>query len=420
MSVRYRSLKGMKDLLPPESFLWAAIQSKARALFESFGFSEISTPLVEYAELFTRHVGPTTDIVEKQMYIFKDKKGDSIALRPEGTAPIVRAYLEHQLYHPDPYQKFYYWGPMYRYERMQKGRYRQHTQLGVEVFGATHPRIDAETIALLAQFYRVVGIEAFEVQINSMGCRECRPKFLKKLLDDLKPKKAELCHDCQRRLEKNPMRVLDCKEEGCQQRVKGAPRILEHLCRDCEGHFEGLKEALHQLNVVYTINPFVVRGLDYYVKTAFEIVSSALGAQSSLGGGGRYDGLVKSLGGADIPGFGFGAGIERLVLALPDAGKTGIRTDLFVAALGSKAQAFSYALVNKFRTRGVRTEVDYENRPLKAQMKKADRLGARYVLMMGDEEMDKGEALLRNMDTKEQKSIPMGDLLKRIKKEMDS
>src|SRR3989338_8429873 len=310
----YTSVKGMDDIVPPQSFLWADIEKKARHIFESFGFSEILTPVVERTELFTRGVGQTTDIVEKQMYTFLDKNGESLSLRPEGTAPVVRAYIEHQLYHPDPYQKFYYWGPMYRYERMQKGRYRQFYQFGVEVFGAESPRVDAETIFMLRELYDALGIKNFEIQINSLGCKTCRPPFREKLFTFLKSKKSSLCEECQRRLEKNPLRILDCKNERCQGVAGEAPQLTHHLCAECKNHFDGVKVSLNQLNVVFTVNPHIVRGLDYYVKTAFEIVSSGLGAQNALGGGGRYDGLVAELGGPDIPAFGFACGIERLLM----------------------------------------------------------------------------------------------------------
>lgn len=410
----YESVKGMNDILPPESALWGELQQKARRLFENFGFSEIMTPIVERTDLFTHSIGQTTDIIEKQMYTFEDKKGDSLSLRPEATAPVVRAYLEHRLYDPDPYRKFYYWGPMYRYERMQKGRYRQFYQFGLEVFGAVSPRIDAETIYLVTQFYKDVGVKSFEVQISSIGCQQCRPPYREKLSAYLKPLSSQLCAECQRRLEKNPLRILDCKQGHCRELAAKAPKIIDHLCQPCEDHFEGLKEALHQLNVENVIHPNIVRGLDYYMRTAFEIVSSDLGSQDALGGGGRYDGLVKTLGGADIAGFGFAGGVERLVMVLAKTFTPSI--DLYVAALGQKAQAFSYALTNKLRTKGIRTEIDYGDLPLKNQMKKGDRLNARFVLIIGDQEMDAGEAILRNMSTKEQVNIPFGDLQEAIQK----
>lgn len=410
----YENVKGMNDILPPESSLWGELETLARRLFESFGFSEIITPVVERTDLFTHSVGQTTDIIEKQMYTFEDKNGESLSLRPEATAPVVRAYLEHRLYDPDPYRKFYYWGPMYRYERMQKGRYRQFYQFGLEVFGAPSPRIDAETIYLVTQFYKEAGVKSFDVRINSIGCPACRPPYREKLSTYLKPFSSQLCTECQRRLEKNPLRVLDCKQAGCQEIAVKAPRLIDHLCQPCGDHFEGLKEALHQLNVENVIHPNIVRGLDYYTRTAFEIVSSDLGSQDALGGGGRYDGLVKTLGGADIPGFGFAGGIERLVMVLSKT--TTLSVDLYVAALGEKALAFSYALTNKIRMQGIRTEIDYGDLPLKNQMKKADRLNARFVLMIGDQEMDAGEAILRNMTTKEQVKIPFGDLRDAIQK----
>lgn len=416
----YTSVKGMDDVWPPQSLLWAQVEKKARHLFEAFGFSEIITPVLERTELFTRTVGQTTDIVEKQMYTFLDKNGDSLTLRPEATASVVRAYIEHQLYHPDPYQKFYYWGPMYRYERMQKGRYRQFYQFGVEVLGASSPRIDAETIFMLTELYRMLGVKNFEVQINSLGCKTCRPPFRESLLAFLTSQKSSLCEECQRRLEKNPLRILDCKNETCQSVAKQAPHMTDHVCVECKNHFEAVKVSLNQLNVIFQINFNIVRGLDYYVKTAFEIVSSGLGAQNALGGGGRYDGLVAELGGPDVPAFGFAGGIERLMIALQNQSDVKSTCDLFIAALGPKAQAFSYGLVNKLRLQGVRAEVDYEDRPLKTQMKKADRLKCSFVLIIGEDEMSKGEAVLRNMKTKEQKSIPFDKISEVIRRELQS
>ncbi|MBI2645692.1 MAG: histidine--tRNA ligase [Deltaproteobacteria bacterium] len=417
----YTSVKGMDDIVPPQSCLWADIEKKARHIFESFGFYEIKTPVVEKTELFTRGIGTATDIVEKQMYIFTDKNGDSLALRPEGTAPVVRAYIEHQLYHPDPYQKLYYMSPMFRYERMQKGRTRQHMQLGAEVFGASSPRIDAEVIFMLTQFYQAIGIENFKVQINSLGCKACRPGYREKLLAHFRHRISELCEDCKKRLEKNPLRILDCKNEQCQKVAVSAPQMTNHLCAECRAHFEGVKTSLNQLNVTFEVNPNIVRVLDYYVRTTFEIVSSDLGAQSALGGGGRYDGLVAALGGPDVSGIGFGSGIERLIIALEKKVPLGSATpqnyvDLFISALGPKAQAFSYGLINKLRLQGVRAEVDYDDHPLKTQMKKADRMNSRFVLIIGEDEMNKGEAILRNMNTKEQKSIPFGDILNEMEK----
>lgn len=407
----------MNDILPPESHLWAEIEKKARVLFRHFGFSEIITPVAEKTELFTHSVGQATDIIEKQMYTFEDKNGEKISLRPEGTAPVVRSYLEHNLFYPDPYRKLYYWGPMYRYERMQKGRYRQFYQYGVEIFGTPSPRIDAETIFMLTEFYREVGLQKFEVQVNSLGCSQCRPAFREKLLQYLPKYESDLCVDCRRRLKKNPLRVLDCKEEKCMEIANQAPQLIKMLCEACHTHFNLLRESLHQLNVDFVENSKIIRGLDYYMRTAFEIVSYDLGSQNALGGGGRYDGLVKSLGGTDIPAFGFAGGVERLLLVLPqkDLKET---IDLFIAALGEKSQAFSFGFIHKLRKKGVRCDIDYDDHALKTQMKKADRLNAKYTLLMGEDEISKGIAILRNMITKEQKSIRIANLLEDIVREI--
>lgn len=415
----YTSVKGMNDILPPQSFLWAEIEKIVHPIFKSFGFSPVMTPVVEKSELFSRSIGAACDIVEKQMYVFKDEGDDEfLALRPEGTASVVRAYIEHHLAKENPYRKLYYWGTMYRHEKMQKGRSREFHQFGAEVFGSSSPRTDAETIFMLVSILKALGVKNFEVQLNSLGCKECRPEYRKDLISFFQKKRPELCQDCQKRLEKNPLRILDCKNEGCRKTAKQAPKVLDHLCQGCEEHFKLVQSALTQLKVSFVLNPNIVRGLDYYVRTAFEIISSDLGAQNALGAGGRYDGLVEELGGENIPAFGFAFGVERLALILDNERKFKDVLNLFVAALGEKAQSFSFELVNELRLKGIRTEMDYEDRPLKYQMKKADRLNAAFVLILGDDEFSKGHAILRNMETKEQKSIPLDRLWPILEKEI--
>ena len=414
----YKSVKGMHDLIPPASKLWSKIEKTAQTLFESFGFQKIVTPIVEEADLFMRSVGETSEVVQKQMYVFKDKKDKTLCLRPEGTASVARAYVEHRLFHPEPYQKLYYWGPMYRYERMQQGRYRQHFQVGVEVFGSADPRIDAETIYVLSQFYQKLGISNFQTEINSIGDATCRPKFRDLLVSYFKKYEKDLSEDGKLLLERNPLRLFDSKEEAIQKICQSAPVITQHLCVPCKTHFEAVQRALTQLNVSYHVNPHIVRGLDYYCKTAFEIVSGGLGAQNALGAGGRYDGLVQSLGGPDIAAFGFATGIERLMLALEGTQEPGYDVDVFVCALGEKAQAFAFGLVNKMRMQNISTEVDYEDRALKKQMQKADRMNARYVLIVGDTEIEKGEAVLRNMKTKVQRDISFSNILEVLQREI--
>ncbi|MBI4040470.1 MAG: histidine--tRNA ligase [Deltaproteobacteria bacterium] len=410
--MQIQSVKGMHDLLMPDSVQWQKIRAIASELFENFGFQYLEMPVVERTELFARSSGHTSDIVQKQMYVFQDKKGESFCLRPEGTAPVVRAYIEHRLYYPEAYQKFYYWAPMYRYERMQKGRYRQHTQVGIEVLGAHEPYVDAECIFLLTELYRRLGLAAFSVELNSIGDSTCRPAYREKLVSYFQAKVSALCEDCQSRLKKNPMRTFDCKNEACKEVSKKAPRILDDLCGPCATHFESVKQSLKELKVPFDVNSAIVRGLDYYVRTAFEVKSSiGLGAQDTLGAGGRYDGLVKTLGGPDTAGFGFATGIERLMLSMPSQEVSVGRCHVFVAVLGDKARAFAFTLVNQIRLKHIKAEINYENKSLKVQMKQADRLGAQYVLMIGDHELSEGKSILRNMQTQEQVEVAFSNII---------
>jgi histidyl-tRNA synthetase len=401
------AIKGIKDILPADTPVWHRVEQIAREIFHCFGFREIRVPIMEKTALFQRSIGETTDIVEKEMYTFRDRDDELITLRPEATASVIRAYIEHNLSAADSVTKLYTIGPMFRRERPQKGRFRQFHQMDVEVFGDDQPQSDAEVILMLMHFLQVAGVQKLSLEINSLGCKACRPVFSQAVVEYLKESHNVLCPDCQRRIQINPLRVFDCKVETCGAVIADAPRILNYLCVECSDHFSLVKNHLDDLKLTYEINPQMVRGLDYYTKTAFEVKSGALGAQNSLAGGGRYDGLVSFLGGPDVPGIGFGIGLERLISCLPDPDKPPYRTDIFIAALGARAQKFCFGLTNELRLSGISAAMDYSDKSLKSQMKRADRLNCAYTLILGDQEMQDHCAQLRNMSTKEQQSLSL-------------
>ncbi|HIJ79028.1 MAG: histidine--tRNA ligase [Desulfobulbaceae bacterium] len=412
-----RALKGFKDILPDEAGVWQHIEATAREVFHRFGFTEIKVPILEKTELFARSIGEATDIVEKEMYSFTDRNGESITMRPEGTASVLRAFIEHGLQVKLPVQKLYTIGPMFRHERPQKGRLRQFHQMSVEVLGLDHPLLDAEVIAMGWLLLDELGLSV-SLQINSLGCPACRPAYKEALLSFLAARQDKVCEDCQRRSSTNPLRVLDCKSAHCQEQYQAAPSILDHLCPDCADHFRRTRAGLDLLAIPYQVNNFMVRGLDYYCRTTFELLTDALGAQSAVGAGGRYDGLVEQLGGPkNTPGIGFALGMERLVLLLseqqPSAGLSQ-QADLFVAALGEAAGAKAFALLHLLRKKGVRVAMDLAGRSLKSQMKQADRVNARYVLIMGEEELAANEAVLRDMASKEQSSLSLAPALDQV------
>ena len=408
-------IRGFKDILPGESELWQHIEQTAAGLFAEFGFKEIRVPIMERTELFARSIGEETDIVEKEMYTFPDRKGDLITLRPEATASIVRSYIQHKLYAVDPVKKFYTIGPMFRRERPQKGRYRQFYQLDAEVFGSDSPYVDAQLIFMLRLLFNRLGVTDIKAHINSLGCPACRPDFKKALQDYLADKQAALCADCRRRMDKNPLRVLDCKVPGCRDAMEAAPSILDHLCAACHDHFETVKAALDSLETPFTIDKRLVRGLDYYTRTTFEMQTGSLGAQSAVAGGGRYDGLVKALGGPEIPATGFAIGFDRLAEIVALAGDSHAATpDLYVAALGEPALPVAFEWISRLSAAGIPAEMDFAGRSLKSQMKRADRLGAAYVLIVGDAELEKEIAILRNMTTKAQEEIPFEGMLETL------
>ncbi|AOY57791.1 MULTISPECIES: histidine--tRNA ligase [Desulfococcus] len=401
-------IRGFKDILPGEVEIWQEIERVARTLFEDFGFKEIRIPIMESTELFARSIGEHTDIVEKEMYTFPDRKGDLITLRPEATASVVRAYIQHKMYAADPVRKFYTIGPMFRRERPQKGRYRQFYQINAEVIGVDAPYIDAQLIFLLTTLLDRLKVTDVAVHINSLGCPECRPAFREALTVLLDGKKENLCADCLRRSSTNPLRVLDCKVPACREAMADAPSLLDYLCDGCAKHFASVQGSLNELGVPFVIDKQLVRGLDYYTRTTFEIQTGALGAQSAVAGGGRYDGLVKMLDGPDTPAIGFAVGFDRLVeivgLRQADFEKT---PQLFIAALGETCAEKAFDWVCRLGLAGVHTEMDMAGRSLKSQMKQADRSGAAFVLIIGESELASGTAILRNMRTKAQSPVPI-------------
>ncbi len=413
-----RSFRGFRDILPPEIALWHKVESVTRELFELYGYAEIRTPVLEKIELFSRAVGEDTDIVQKEMYVITNEREGDMAMRPEGTAAVVRAYNEHKLYATNPVpEKLYYMLPMFRHERPQAGRFRQFHQIGAEALGIDSPALDAEMISIVSILLNTLGVENVEVQLNSVGCKVCRPVYRHTLKTYLADSYHQLCPDCQNRFERNPMRILDCKNEGCQEIVKAAPVMIDHYCENCEAHFAEVQSMLTLLGVEYRIQPRMVRGLDYYAKTAFEFVSSSLGAQSAILGGGRYDGLSEDIGGKPLPGVGFALGVERLISLLPAEGKRAT-PDVFIAVLGEAARRPALLLQKELRDAGIRTELAYQQRSLKSQMKHAGKMGAAYTILLGENELEKGEVVLRNMTESSQENIATTQLVSTLSSRM--
>ena len=413
-----KAIRGFNDILPDEIGKWQFVEKTVREVFEGFGFSEIRIPVLEKTELFSRGIGEATDIVEKEMYTFTDRGGSSLTLRPEATASMARAYLEHQLYTFDPVAKLYCIGPMFRYERPQKGRYRQFYQIDAEVFGVENPIVDAEVIVMLIHFLKRVGLEKLELQINSLGCQACRPRYREELKEFLTKRSFQLCEDCQRRLQTNPLRIFDCKVETCQEAIANAPKVTDFICPECHKHFNQVKKYLEMAELPYILNPRMVRGLDYYTRTAFEVVSYQLGSQNAVTGGGRYDNLFKEIGGLDVPGIGFAIGMERLVSLLPKDKEFFQFPHLFVAALGEETIKEAYRIINQLHLQGIRVELDYEGKSLKSQMRRADKLKAEYVLILGEDELKRGKAALRNMGSKVQEEIALKDIVNTLKEKI--
>ena len=406
--------KGTEDLLPQDSFRWQYLEEKFKNVCDNFGYKEIRVPTFEHTELFERGVGDTTDVVEKQMYTFNDKGGRSITLRPEGTASVARSYLENNLYAGTLPLKMWYNVPCFRYENKQKGRLREFHQFGVEAFGSKGPAVDSEVVALAITFLRDVGLSDLSVNINSIGCPECRKKYNEALKDFLCPKYDEFCDTSKPRFDRNPLRILDCKSQICQDLAEGAPRLLDYICDDCRIHFESFKKSLTNMGIEYKVDNGIVRGLDYYTKTVFEIISGPF----TVCGGGRYDGLVEQFGGDATPAIGFGLGIERLLLRLeangveiPDYGKP----DLYIAPLGEEAASYAQTIAFNLRKVGIKAETDLMGRGLKPQMKYSDKIGARYTLVLGDSEIETGNIRIKNMKTGEQSEWTLDALIEFFK-----
>ncbi|MDY7037050.1 MAG: histidine--tRNA ligase, partial [Thermodesulfobacteriota bacterium] len=381
--MEFAAIKGFKDILPEEVGNWQRLESEARNLFRCFGFMEIKTPILERTELFSRSIGQDTDIVSKEMYSFKDSKGRGLTLRPEATASVVRAYIQNRLYEKSPVQKLFTIGPMFRHERPQKGRFRQFHQINAEIFGDPGPRSDADIIIMAVILFEKIGLTGLTLHINSLGCPQCRGRFGKALEDFLFQKTPNLCSDCRRRAVTNPLRIFDCKVETCKEVVSGAPSILDFICNDCQDHLNSLRDNLESSGVSFILNSGLVRGLDYYSRTTFEIQTERLGSQNAVAGGGRYDGLTKLLSGPDHPAIGFAVGVERVIALMEEECAPEIKKpDLFIVALGETAQKTCFNLTMELRKSGLWVEMDYGQKGLKAQMKRADRLGAIKVFIV--------------------------------------
>lgn len=410
--------RGTKDTLPEEVYKWHYIENLIRDLTATYGYREIRTPIFEHTELFVRGVGDTTDIVQKEMYTFLDKSDRSITLKPEGTAGVVRAYIEHGLFNKAQPIKTYYMTPVFRYEAPQAGRFRQHHQFGVEVFGAKDASIDAEIITIAMSLFDKLGIKDLKLNINSIGCKNCRPDYHKALKDYLKDHLEELCDSCNDRYEKNPLRVLDCKNEACQRIVKNAPVVLDFLCEECDTHFESLKTFLEAASLDYHINPFIVRGLDYYSKTVFEVISDKIGAMGTVCGGGRYDGLVEECGGPETPGIGFGLGLERLIRTLESENieiEDNEIIDIYIVNIGKNTRIKAFELLNRLRKEDFSADMDHIGRSIKAQFKSADRTGARLVLILGEDELSEGKVTLRDMEDGLEELVALDSIVSHLK-----
>ncbi len=417
----FRALRGVRDILPPETALWNQVEQAARSVFGAYGFGEIRLPVIEETELFARSVGAETDIVTKEMFAFPDRDGDSICLRPEATASVVRAYIEHGMQVLAGNVKLYYIGPMFRRERPQKGRYRQFYQMGAEVLGPSDaPGIDAEVIEMLLAFFERIGLAGAQLSVNSIGCRACRPAYLQKLREALEAVREQLGADSQRRIEANPLRVLDSKLPEEQAAIETLPRIADHLCEACRAHFAGLRSELELRGIAYEVNPRLVRGLDYYMRTTFEITAAGLGSQNAICGGGRYDGLAELLGGPATKGIGFAIGTDRVMLSLEEAGQPAApgRVRVFVAWMGEGAYGYGVKVARRLREAGISTEIPAEAMKFRKSLGLADKLGARYAVIAGEDEVASGDVTLKRLADGEQKRMPQSELAEYLKAEL--
>jgi histidyl-tRNA synthetase len=421
--MRYRTVKGTHDILPDEIGRWRTVEDLVRRMMATYHYGEIRTPIFEHTELFSRSIGMDTDIVGKEMYTFQDAGGRSLTLSPEGTAPVVRSYIEHGLGAKSPQVKLFYIAPMFRQENPQKGRYRQFHQFGMEALGAADAAQDVEIIALAMGIYRRLGLSELSLRLNSVGCRDCRPGYRDALRDFLEQRLDRLCSDCRQRFEDNPLRILDCKKDRCREQTRDAPLMTDHLCSECRRHFARVQELLDRLDLRYILDGRLVRGLDYYTRTAFEVISGELGAQDALGGGGRYDDLVEMLGGRPTPAVGFAAGMERLLLVLSQ--RDLIRSepngvDLFMVVLGALAQEAGLKILEGLRHRGVRAETDYLDRSMRAQLRAANRLGARYTLIIGEQELSENRLILKDMEGGQQEEMELDEAVETICRYLES
>ena len=405
--------KGTKDVLPADSYKWQFVENAAREVAAAFNIREIRTPVFEHTELFQRGVGETTDVVTKEMYTFEDKGGRSITLKPEGTAGAARMFIENGLANAPLPLKAFYITPCYRYERPQAGRLREFHQFGIEVFGTSAPEADAEVIFAASSFLKKLGITGTRLEINSIGCKSCRAEYNKALKDYFRPHLSEMCSTCNERFDKNPLRMIDCKEEKCKAITAGAPKILDYLCPDCRAHFERVKSLLDGLGIEYAVNPDIVRGLDYYTRTVFEFVSTSIGAQGTVCGGGRYDGLIAELGGGNVPAIGFAAGLERLLLLMDNTSVPFPEPpvpEIYLAGMDDETRARAFEIANSLRFRGIAAECDLMSRSVKAQFKYADKLGAKYVAVIGGSELESGSVNIKKMSDGTVKAVAFGDI----------
>lgn len=413
--------KGTRDILPPEVYKWQYLEDIIHDLCRNYGYEEIRLPVFEHTELFKRGVGDTTDIVQKEMYTFDDKAGRSLTLRPEGTAGVVRSYIQNGMASWTQPVKLYYIISAYRYENVQKGRYREFNQFGVEAFGAPGPSIDVEIISMLDNLFENLGIGNLRLCISSLGCSRCRGEYNKVLREYLESRIESMCGICRQRYETNPMRIIDCKTEKCREITALAPAPADHICNDCREHFDGVRAGLETIGIDYSVDKTIVRGLDYYTRTVFEFVSANVGTQGTVCGGGRYDNLIENCGGKPSPGMGFGLGIERLLMEMESQeiklpGQN--RTDIYIATLGTKAEMFTHKLVHTLRKQGVRAEKDHMKRSIRAQMKHANKMDAGYSIVIGNEELESNKAVLRNMETGEEKDVSIDSIPERFKKQL--
>ncbi len=420
--MKIRSIKGVKDILPGEIEKWQWVESVAHRIFSRYGFREIRLPVFEHTDLFKRSIGDTTDIVEKEMYTFRDKGDNDLTLRPEGTASVVRSYIEHQMHKQNPLTRLYYFGPMFRYERPQAGRLRQFYQIGVEAMGSPSPSVDAEVMTMLMGFFKELGLTELELQINSLGCKDCRPQYREALKSAIKTHLQELCTNCNQRYERNPLRVLDCKVPQDIEIAKGLPKFKDHLCQQCQNDFAEVRKHLDAVQTPYSVNDQIVRGLDYYNRTTFEVISkTGLGSQNAVCGGGRYDSLVEDFDGPPTPCFGFALGMERLISILPEEKLQNLekRPDIFLVCLGEEAHNLAFAITHQLRGVGLYVEREIEGGSMKSQMRKANKAASRFALIIGENEIKNKQYILKNMDGGEQWEVSadnlIPDILSRLK-----